>query len=83
MVVLVVTETWYDETANKDSLLEIPNYSALHKTTKNKKRGGICLYIRKSLKSNARDDTDMFNKLVDTLAIEKYNHSRLPSSQRI
>ena len=27
---VVVAETWRDETANKNSLVEIPNYSALH-----------------------------------------------------
>ena len=47
--VLVVTETWYDETANKDLLLEIPNYSALHKTTKSKKkRRYMLIYSQKS-----------------------------------
>ena len=28
--VLVVAETWCDETANKNALLEKPSYSALH-----------------------------------------------------
>ena len=58
--VLVVTETWCNETANKNSLLEIPNYSALHKARKNKKGGGICTYIHKSLKFNVRGNIDIF-----------------------
>ena len=36
--VVVFTETQCNETGKKNSLLEIPNYSALHKTTKNQKR---------------------------------------------
>ena len=54
--VVVVTETWFNETANKTSLPEIPNYSALHKTRKNRKGGGICLHIHENLKFNVRDD---------------------------
>ena len=42
--VVVVTETWFDETANKNSLLEIPNYSALHKTRKIKEEA-VYAYI--------------------------------------
>ena len=71
--VVVVTETWCDETANKNSLLEIPNYSALHKTRKNRKGGGICIYIHKSLKFNLRDDIDIFNESVETLSVEILN----------
>ena len=71
--VVVVTETWCDETANKNSLLEIPNYSALHKTRKNRKGGGICIYVHKSFKFGVRDDIDMFNESVETLSIEILN----------
>ena len=48
-IVVVVIETWCDETANKNSLLEIPNYSALHKTRKKYKREWYMLvYSQKS-----------------------------------
>ena len=48
-IIVVVIETWCDETANKNSLLEIPNYSALHKTRKKYKRGWYMLvYSQKS-----------------------------------
>ena len=68
-----VTETLCDETANKNSLLEIPNYFALHKTRKNKIGGCICLYFHKSLKFNLRDNIDIFNESVETLSIEILN----------
>ena len=69
--VVVVTENWFEETVNKNSLLEIPNYSALHKTRKNKKRGGICLHIHESVKFNVklRHDTDIFHEPVETLLL--------------
>ena len=65
--VVVVTETQYDETANKSSPLEIPNYSALHKTWKGLLGGGICIYIGKSLKFKVRDDIDIFNESIEIL----------------
>ena len=68
--VVVVTETWCGKTANKNSLLKIPNYSALHETGKNRKTGVICTYIQKSLKFNVRDDIDILN---ETLSIESLN----------
>ena len=71
--VFVVTETWRDGMANINSLLEIPNYSALHKTRKNRKGAGICIYIHKSLKFNVRGDIDIFDKSVETLSIEILN----------
>ena len=48
-IIVVVAETWCDATANK-SLLGIPNYFALPKTSKNKKGGGVGIYIHKNLK---------------------------------
>ena len=45
----------------------------MHKTTKNRKGGGICIYIHESLKFNVRDDIDIFNESVETLPIEILN----------
>ena len=74
---VVVIETSCNETANKNSLLEILNYSALHETKKDKKGGGICLYIHKNLKFNVRDEIDIFKESVETLTIEiLYRKSR-------
>ena len=72
--VVVVTDTWWDKAANKNSVLEIPNYSALHKTRKNKKR---CLYIHKSLKPNVRDNINIFNESVESMSIEILNKKSL------
>ena len=71
--VVVVTETWCDETTKKNSLLEMPNYSALHKTRKNRKGDGLCIHIHNNLNFNVRDDIDIFNESVKTLSIEILN----------
>ena len=72
-IVVVATETLCGETTNMNSLLEIPNYSALDKTKqtnkKNRKGSGICTYVQKSLKCSIRDVTDIFNESVETLPI--------------
>ena len=47
--VIVLTESWCDETANGNSLLNLDNNFSVHQTRKNKKSGGICIYIHKHL----------------------------------
>ena len=59
--IVVVTEAWCYKTANKNSLLEMPNYLVLHKTRKNWKGSDICIYVHKSLKFNIRDNNDILN----------------------
>ena len=71
--VAVVPETWFDKTTNKNSFLERKSYSALHKTSKNQKEDGICIYIHKSLEFNVRDDINVSNESVQTLSIEILN----------
>ena len=72
---VVVAETWRDETANKNSLVEIPNNSALHlKQEKIEKEVVVYAYMFTSLKFNVRDDIDIFfNECVETLPIEILN----------
>ena len=60
--VIVLTESWCGETANKNSSLNLDNYFSVHQTRKNKKGGGICIYIRKYLEfKKLRNDIDIFN----------------------
>ena len=42
--IIVLTETWADETAKSNSLFRIPNYVAIHQI-RNSNRGGRDLYI--------------------------------------
>ena len=45
--VIVLTETWADETAKNNLLFRIPNYVAIHQILFSRRVGGICLFIRK------------------------------------
>ena len=71
--VIVLTESWCDETANENSLLNLDNYFSVHQTRKNKKGGGICIYIHKYLEFKLRNDIDIFNNEIETCPVEIIN----------
>ena len=71
--VIVLTESWCDETVNNNSLLILENYNSVHQTRKNKKGGGICIYIHKSLDFKIRNDIDKFDDDLETCSIEIVN----------
>ena len=69
--VIVLTETWCDDTAQDNSLFEIPNYTAIHQTRKNDRRGGgICVFLEKTLNFKLRNDLDKCTDDIETLSIE-------------
>ena len=45
--VIVLAETWADEKAQNNLLLQIPKYVALHQTRNGQREGEICFFIRK------------------------------------
>ena len=71
--VIVLTESWCDETANENSLLSLDNYYSVHQTRDNKKGGGICIYIHKQLEFKLRNDIDIFNNEIETCSVEIIN----------
>ena len=45
--VIILEESWCDETANKNSLFDLENYNSVHKTRKNKKEEGfVSIFIK-------------------------------------
>ena len=73
--VIVLTESWCDETANKNSLFDLENYNSVHKTRKNKKGGGICIYINKSIHFKVINDVDLFNDEIEPASVEIVNNN--------
>ena len=72
--VIVLTETWCGDTASKNSLFQIPNYNVIHETRKDDRQGGgVCIFIRKDLNFNLRNDLDKFDNDIETLTIEIIN----------
>ena len=71
--VIVLTESWCDETAINNSLLNLENYNSVHQTRKGKKGGGICIYIHNNLDFKTRNDIDKFDDDLETSSIEIVN----------
>ena len=71
--VIVLTESWCDETVNENFLLNLDNYFSIHQTRKNKKGGGICIYMHKHLEFKLRNDIDIFNNETETCSVEIIN----------
>ena len=71
--VIVLTESWCDETAINNSLLNLENYNSVHQTRKGKKGGGICIYIHNSLDFKIRNDIDKFDDDLEACSIEIVN----------
>ena len=71
--VIALTESWWDETANENSLLNLNNYYSVHQTRNNKKGGGICIYIRRQLEFKLRNDADILNNEIKTCSVEIIN----------
>ena len=70
--VIVLTESWCDETANENSLLSLNNYYSVHQTRNNKK-SGIYIYIHQQLESMLRNDIDIFNNEIETCSVQIIN----------
>ena len=51
------------------------NYNSVHKTGKNKKGGGIGIYIHKSIHFKVRNDVDLFNDERETASVEIVNNN--------
>ena len=70
-IVIVLTESWCNETANENSLLSLDNYYSVHQ--KKKKGGGLWIYIHKQLEFKLRNDIDIFNYEIETCSVEIIN----------
>ena len=74
--VIVLTETWCRDTASKNSLLQIPNYTVIHTTRGDDKQGGgVCMFVRNDLNFKLRNDLDRFDSDIETLSIEIENRN--------
>ena len=73
--IIVLTETWCGDTATKNSIYQIPNYTVIHKTRKEKQGEGLCMFIRNDLNFKLRNDLDKFDSGIETLSIEIENRN--------
>ena len=63
-----LSETWLDD--NKEEFYDIKGYSSVNRYRKDKKDGGVSLYIRKGITFMLRNDLDYFDSEMETVFIE-------------
>ena len=70
--VITLTETWCnDDETDKNSLWQLPNYTAIHQIRKSsKKGGGIALYVHNSLNYKIPKNKNINNNDIECLNIE-------------
>ena len=66
--VYAFSETWFEE--NVPSLFSISDYRFLHKSRKNRRCGGVCLYLQPDFQFKERPDLQFSNDSTDTLFVE-------------
>lgn len=62
---IALTESWREETANENCLLDLENNYSVHQTKKNREGAGVCIYIRKNISSKARSNIDLLDEEIE------------------
>ena len=66
--IIGLTETWLDE--NKHGLYELDNYISVNKFRKEKRGGGVSLYLDENITYRIRDDLDYFDSELEMIVVE-------------
>ena len=53
--------------------LQIPGYVSLHQTRKNRRGGGLCIFLLESLSYKVRDDLAVNSRGIEYLCVEAFN----------
>ena len=68
---ICLSENWWDDlTAIQKSLFELPNYNSIHQARGDRKRGGVSIYIHKSLDFTVKPDLSINDNDIESLTIE-------------
>ena len=71
---ICLTETWCsNETIYHNSNLHLPQYNSIHLERKNKRGGGVCVFINKKLLFKHRKEFSVSEEANETLSIEILN----------
>ena len=69
-----MTETWCsNETFNNDANMHLPQYNSIHQERKNKRGGGVCVFIHKKLLFKQRKNVSISQDSNETICIEIIN----------
>ena len=65
---ITLTETWLDK--SKQDLYDMPKYNCINRFRKQRRGGGVSLYIRNDIKYMSRPDLEYFDGEMESLFIE-------------
>ena len=69
-----MTETWSsDETFHNDSNLHLPQYNHIHQERKNKRGGGVCVFVHKKILFKRRKEFSLSEDSSENICIEILN----------
>ena len=64
-------ETWVDDISfRKNSNFQLSGYQGLHQARKNRKGGGVCVFIHENLSFKLREDLSINSDAIQSLSIE-------------
>ena len=76
--IICLTETWNsDESFLNNSNFQLPNYNSIHFGRKNKRGGGICIFISDSLNFKRRNDLYTLEKANEISCLVKASYQSL------
>ena len=72
--IVCFSETWADDNKlENDCLIQLPGYIVLHQIRKNRRGGGISIFVHESLSFKRRQDLGINSEAVESLSIEVLN----------
>ena len=66
---ICLSETWCQPHENSNSNLEIPGYVSLYQTRKNRRGGGLCIFLLEFLAYKVRDNLDVNSSAIECLCV--------------
>ena len=64
---ICLSETWCQPHKTSKSNLQIPGYVSLHQTRKNRRGGGLCIFLLESFSYGVRDDLAVNSNAIECL----------------
>ena len=70
---ICLSKTWCQPHETSNSNLQIPGYVSLHQSRKNRRGGGLCIFLLESLSYKVRDDLAVNFSAIECLCVEVFN----------
>ena len=70
---IFLSETWCQSHKTSNSNLQIPDYVSLQQTWKNRRGGGLCIFLLESFSCKVRDDLAVNSSSIECLCVEVFN----------